>query len=406
MINKTINLLNYSFILLFFPSFVTGVFLPNLICGVFVVINLFFNFQILKNIFLKYSLPAYCFVFFYFLLLVSSIFSKYSIHSLESSALYFTYLIYCLSLIILFNNKRHFRKLFLICGLLTCLILSLDAFYEIARGSNILGFSSIDGRVAGLFGSRWVLGRYLIYILPVLIGIYFLEKNNFKNLNNLFYITVILTCLAILFSGERAALIMFYIYLFLLLLFFINKLSFIKIFPLLLLIVFLIFLPFIFPETSERIRDNFITYLTSNDYEKNPYLSMFVTSLKMFFENPFIGIGPNNFRYECSEPIYYVSKLSCSTHPHSTFFQILSEVGIFGFIAVYSVLMYFIYKSFLLIKSNILTYTTFGMYSLQCSVIIYLFPLMITGNFFLSWYGFIYYLPISLFILYSNKVRS
>ena len=67
MINKTINLLNYSFILLFFPSFVTGIFLPNLICGIFVFFNLFFNFQILKNIFLKYSLPAYCFVFLFLL---------------------------------------------------------------------------------------------------------------------------------------------------------------------------------------------------------------------------------------------------------------------------------------------------------------------------------------------------
>ena len=45
---------------------------------------------------------------------------------------------------------------------------------------NVLGYSSIDGRLAGLFDDRWVLGRYLIYILPILVGIYFLEFDNLK----------------------------------------------------------------------------------------------------------------------------------------------------------------------------------------------------------------------------------
>jgi len=163
-------------------------------------------------------------------------------------------------------------------------------------------------------------------------------------------------------------------------------------------------LPFLFFETSERIKDNFILYLTSNDYEKNQYLSMFVTSWKMFAENLYIGIGPNNFRYDCSEPIYYVSKWSCSTHPHSTFFQTLAELGIFSFLLVYLVFGYFVYKSIILVFSKIISHKSFGIYSLQCAIIIYLFPLMITGNFFLSWYGFIYYLPISLFMVYSSKI--
>ncbi len=405
MIDKSINLFNYIFILLFFPSFVTGVFLPNLLCGIFVFINLIFNFQNLKKLFFKYIIPSYCFVFFYILILISSIFSNHTIHSLESSVLYFTYLVYCLSLIVLFTEKEEFRKLFFLCGILTCLFLSIDAIYEIFNGSNLLGFSSIDGRIAGLFGSRWLLGRYLIYILPVLIGIFYLEKHILNNYKNLFLITIILTSIVIIFSGERAALLMFFIYLFLILIFFLNKLPKFKIFQFLFVMIFLMTLPFLFSETSERIQDNFLLYLTSNDYEKNQYLSMFVTSWKMFAENLLIGIGPNNFRYDCSDPIFYVSKWSCSTHPHSTFFQLLAEVGILGFIIVYSVLSYFLYKSMILILSKSKSHKLFGIYSLQCAIIIYLFPLMITGNFFLSWYGFIYYLPISLYMVYSSTYK-
>ena len=127
---KIINSFSYFFIILFFPSFVTGVFLPNLVCGIFACMSIIFNFQNLKELFFKYLYPSLCFIFFYILILISSILSNYSIHSLESSALYFTYLIYILSLIILFKNKEEFRKLFFICGVLTCFILSIDAFYE------------------------------------------------------------------------------------------------------------------------------------------------------------------------------------------------------------------------------------------------------------------------------------
>lgn len=405
MINKLLYFSNYLFIFLFFPSFITGVFMPNLVCVTFVTLNLIFNFDKLKKIFLNNLYPFYFFLFFYFIIVASSVFSNQSLHSLESSFFYFLYYIYCLSLIILFSNSINFRALFFLCGILTCLILSLDAIYELFNGTNTLGFSSIEGRIAGLFSSRWVLGRYLVYILPILIGIYFLENEKLKRYRNLFFITVLLTSIVILFSGERAAFIMFFIYLFLLLSFFINKLSVIKILQIISLLIILFCFPFLFSETSERLRDNFIIYLTSNNYEQNQYLSMFVTSWKMFIENPIIGIGPNNFRYLCSDPIYYVSKWSCSTHPHSITFQLLAETGIIGFFTVYSLFAYFLYKSFKLLRSNFFSHTTFGMFSLQCSLIIYLFPLMITGNFFLSWYGFIYFLPISLFIVYSNRVK-
>ena len=172
------------------------------------------------------------------------------------------------------------------------------------------------------------------------------------------------------------------------------------------MIIFLTILfvsPFLFSESSERIKDNLILYLTSNDFEKNPYLSMFLSSWKMFIDNPILGVGPNNFRFLCSDSSYIVSVRSCSTHPHSITFQILAEIGIFGFIAVFSVFSYFFYKSFILASLKYYSNKALGFYSLQCSVLLYLFPFMITGNFFLSWYGFIFYLPIGLYMVYLRN---
>ena len=50
----------------------------------------------------------------------------------------------------------------------------------------------------------------------------------------------------------------------------------------------------------------------------------------MFKDKPILGHGPKSFREKCSQLDYY-SVRSCSTHPHNTFIQLLSETGIIGF---------------------------------------------------------------------------
>ena len=52
----------------------------------------------------------------------------------------------------------------------------------------------------------------------------------------------------------------------------------------------------------------------------------------MFFHNPLIGIGPNNFRQLCAEKDYGIyEERGCSTHPHHILSQVLAELGIIGF---------------------------------------------------------------------------
>lgn len=403
MVNKSLYYFNIIFIILFFPSFVTGIFLPNLICGLFIVINCIFNFEKIKNLFLEYYKLSFLFSSFCVLIILSSIFSKNINHSLETSLLYFLFSIYTLSILLLFIENIKFRKIFFLCGITTCIILSIDAFYELYSGTNILGYSSIEGRIAGLFGERWLIGRYLVYILPVIVGLYFLDIEYLKNYRLIFYFTIILVSIIIIFSGERAAFLMLVIYSFMLLVFFLKKLPITKLLIMIIFLTVLFVSPFLFSESSERIKDNLILYLTSNDFEKNPYLSMFLTSWKMFIDNPILGVGPNNFRFLCSDTSYVVSVRSCSTHPHSITFQILAEIGILGFIGVFSVFSYFFYKSFILASLKYYSNKALGFYSLQCSVLLYLFPFMITGNFFLSWYGFIFYLPIGLYMVYLRN---
>ena len=62
----------------------------------------------------------------------------------------------------------------------------------------------------------------------------------------------------------------------------------------------------------------------------------------MFLNHPINGIGPNLFRFICHKEKYHTGireidgldtpDKACSTHPHNTYMQILSETGIIGFL--------------------------------------------------------------------------
>ncbi len=407
MSNKILNSFNVLFIILYFPSLVSSVFVSNLLYFFFILINLIFNFNLLKNLFFEYKILSYLFITFYLILVLSSLSSLYIIHSLQTSLLYITFIIYIFSLIILFRDKRSYRVLFYFCGIFVMFILSVDAFYELINGKNIFGNSAFDGRIAGLFGDRWVIGRYLAFILPILISLYLIEFNKFSNVIKIISsITFFLSITIVFFSGERAAFIGMLMYLTLLILYLIRKISLKKIFLLSTILISLVLTPFLFSDTNKRLQDNFIKYISSTDMSENQYLAMYATSFKIFKDNPIIGSGPNNFRKLCSNDKYYISKYSCSTHPHNIHIQLLAEVGFLGFMFIYSIFLYFLIKLFYLIKSKSINYKSFGLYSLQCSIIIYLWPIMVSGNFFLSWYGILFYLPISIFLLYTKNKET
>lgn len=405
--NTFLNYFNIFFIVVFFPSFVTGVFLPNFIYFLFILINILFNLQKIKLLIFSYKNISIMFIIFYLLLLTSSLLSNYIIHSLNSSLLYFTYIIYVAAIIILFFEKKFYRILFLICGVISFLIISLDGLYELVNDENLLGYYAFEGRIAGLFNERWVVGRYLTFFLPILFGVFLIEINSFNKTFKLFSIsTFLLSILVVFFSGERAAFLSMILYLVFLIFYFIRKISFSKIIASTIFLIIFVITPFTFSETNKRLQDNFIKYLTNYDVNENQYYAMGSTAFKIFIDNPLIGAGPNNFRYSCSEDVYNISKYSCSTHPHNIPIQLLSETGILSFLIFYSVFIYFLIKSVILIKEKKLNNFSLGIYSIQCSIIIYFWPIMISGNFFLSWYGFIFYLPIGMYLMYIKENKT
>ena len=59
--------------------------------------------------------------------------------------------------------------------------------------------------------------------------------------------------------------------------------------------------------------------------------SKYVTALKIYKDNKIFGSGTKTFRHLCERPEYHTPPLGCSTHPHNTYIQLLSETGLIGF---------------------------------------------------------------------------
>ena len=158
------------------------------------------------------------------------------------------------------------------------------------------------------------------------------------------------------------------------------------------------------------LKDNNGINLRYYSYEHE---NLVYTSIKIFQENFLIGSGVKSFQLACfdlkKDKLKQIdknkrqNKLVCSTHPHSTYFQILSDIGFFGFIFALYILYYiisifskFAFKIYKNDKINI------SYYFLNVGILVSIFPLIPSGNIFNNWISLILFYLLG-FWLYLKK---
>jgi len=139
------------------------------------------------------------------------------------------------------------------------------------------------------------------------------------------------------------------------------------------------------------------------NYYYNNNLSGTITSLFQvgdFFVNPGAPLG--TLELDNHEP-QQIKNNGCTTHPHNFTLQLLSEIGIIGFVYIIVIYIYFVFK---LIKICIFRVFKPKMIHNPLEIIIIasfvaiLFPLFPNGNFFNNWISMISYFLVP-FYLYS-----
>ena len=394
---------------------VTGPFLSDLALS---LVSIFFLFEIIKLKKFEYFNNKFFifFLVFYIYLIINSIFQNQNIDSFRISITYFRFGVFCLAVVYLLDHDINILKKLYYVFLLIFSILVFDGFYQFLSGKNILGYILNPGpRVSSFFHEELILGSYLSRLFPIFFGlmVYFyseIKKSTYYYSLCLFIFSEILIYL----SGERAA--FFYMNLSsIFILMFISKFRKIRLIVMSLSLIFIIVISYSFPSTKARVIDQTIKQmnLSSGKVDKVLIFSeqhddIIRTALKIAKDNVFFGVGVKNFRHFCSYDDYEISIYSCNNHPHNTYVQLLSELGLFGLFfglfLLYVLSKFTIIHFFRLFKKNY--YFDDFQICLISAILITLWPFVPTGNFFNNWLSIIYYFPVGILLWSLNKNKK
>ena len=414
-------------------SLAISIFIADFLASIASIILIFF-FLSKKNIifFKKLKKEIIFFSVLYFLIILSLIFSNYKEESFLASFFYFRYFLLSLSIYYLLKKYDFYFKILFYSVLISLGIVLFDSYFQQIIGYNLLGYPKTgtlqrDALIylTGFFDEEKKLGSYIVRFLPLILSLLLFYKPKI-----LFYkefLVLILTGIIIFLSSERTALfLLFVIY------FFYFLISNRKIFFLVtVLISFIIlfnysansklaykYIDFTLHQTglinlfkNEKVSnykasemDPFVRYY-SEEHENLSY-----TGLKIFQNNYFFGSGVKTFFHECENiKKKFVkkenkrnNKLVCSTHPHNTYVQILSEIGIFGFILIAYLFIKILINNIKIIFKKNKTNLDNVYFFINLSIIVNILPFIPSGSFFNNWMSLVIFFPLG-FWLYINE---
>ena len=393
----------FSLILLFPIFLITGNFLINFFY-IFISILAVLNFNQNKDFFK--SNIFYLLIFFLIYLSINLIFSV-NFYNSYPRVIKFLLIIFFVKEIFNFNNEEaNFEKIMKFWSVLF-FIITIDVIFEIIFGFNTFGFESYQpGRIASFFGDELVVGTF--YHFFSLITLSYLIKNKYSNL--LIISVIILIICTSFMIGERANFIkLFFSILFIS--FLILEINFIKKTGVILLTLLTIGSIFYL---NDNIKSRYYKQV-GNIYSIDGFKKNFKESLygahqnaayKIFKDNILFGVGLKNFREESKKKIYENPDYKKTdgrqaTHPHQVHLELLSELGLVGYISFFILIFFsiiFSYKNYLIYKNPY-----------QLSSLIYiiscLIPIIPSGSIFSTFFGGIFWFSFGLMISFNKKLK-
>jgi len=405
-LNKIIQIFIY-----FIPLFlIFSIFVADLLV---LLIALFFLTNQLLNKNYKVFINKY-FVFFFIFwnyLIVNALFSYDLNLSLSRALPYIRFGLLFLAIShyaqdIKFQNK--YFKFILLISIVIC----FDGLIQFFLGYNLIGYSANHvSRISSFFNEELVLGRFLLSTYPLfLISVFYMKSN--KIIANQFFqiFLLVLYSFTIYLSGERTAFFNFLLFNSLLIIIIFNKKLIKKI------IIFLCIFIICILTSSLHNKNILERYLSTKSIFHSDKITVFSqthenhykTAYKIFKDNKIFGSGIKTFRHVCKKPKYHPE--GCATHPHNIFMQFLSELGLIGALFYFIAFSYFIISLLRLLIKKIY-YKKFNQKNsieaiLIISMIVTLWPLSPSGNYFNNWLSILNILPFGFLIFYEKSLKN
>ena len=342
---------------------------------------------------------------------------------LIKSVLFFRFFVLLLIIYLLSElNIINFRYFFLSAAF-AALLISIDIIYQYTFGFNIIGLESYGYHNTSFLGDELIAGGFVqnFSFFSILFLSYILR--NYNNYSRIVLIGIVICTLGvgIMVSGNRMALILFILGLFLVY-FFNKKLKNIVLINSIILFIALgsiLNLPALM--TAEKASDiSFDNKLQKNFYSLKVNVEGIVVGLferittnesiillkekKLFINHPnesaghtrliFTGIetwklhktfgnGIKSFREDCKRIIIEQQRGVCSNHPHNYYLEILTDLGIVGFVFVMAIALMFIVfvvKNYRFLSGNNLA--NLFLLGATTSLFLEVFPIKTSGSIF------------------------
>ena len=403
-----INLLIVSII----PFLILGPFLPDLIVS---TSALFFLYNALKNNDFYYfkKKPFIIFLLFCVISTICSLEAEDISLSIKSSLFYFRIGVFSCFIWYLIDKNKSILTYFYYAINLCFSALVIDGYFQYFNGENLFGSKISYNRVSSFFVDELIMGSYLSRLFPLLFALFIIKQKKMKFEVYFIGLLFILIDVLIFMSGERSA--FFFLNLstvFIIIL--IKEYQKFRLVTFIIAIVCVIVLSLNSPHLSNRMFKAPAENIGIINSEKETTIltpahdGLIRTAFKMFKDKPLLGHGPKMFRKICKDEKYAVGTISCGTHPHNFYVQLLAETGIVGFLFLFIALSYVSYSALSQLKSIIfkkIRPLTDYQVCLLAGILISVWPLSPNGNFFHNWLMIAYSLPVGFYLqsIYSKK---
>lgn len=357
----------------------------------------------------------------YFFLIMNYFLNIYRDPDFSRSFFFIRFVFYVISLSY-FLNKDYInsKKIFLYWGIIT-LIICIDLQVQNILGKNIFGFESIKQgnlvRLGGFLNDELKISYLINSFFVISLGSYFFyNKNNNKNFLILVLVFILIVLFSVYSTAERANFLCLLLFIFSFFIFSKYRLYFLSTIIILIPIIFINISYFISNEKTKRMFIDNVELIIKNIsfnakrnsnflYKENHYFSHYSTAWQIAKDYPLTGVGLKNFRNFCNKKIYkekvYPSfrNRNCSTHPHNLFFEIISELGFFGFIVFVSIFGYFFYVSI----KNSFKFKNIFLFGNTIFLMTYFIPLLPRGSFFSNWNAMLFWTVFAISVYLINK---
>ena len=352
----------------------------------------------------------FIFCLFFFYIFLNSIFNTKNISDSLKSISLIRFAILILLPILITKDLNKNLLLFLVTAVL---VFNADLFYQFLSGKNILGYKSNEeySRYAGFFKNELIAGSYLFFIFFTLLLLY-----NFFNFKKFLFIIILITYIGVYISGDRQPFLSLNLgILILATLHFKETIKYIiqkKIYFLVFFLILLIFFSQNKINFLTKKYSNVIEYAQKVDIKETNYYYHYSKAYLIFKSHFFFGSGYKSFRYECSNSTYNdLEKKNldkrhfdgCTTHPHNFYLELLSELGIVGFLI-------FIFLFFNLLKICITNIRNNCKQKNQYKILLaflisYFFPFKPTGSIYTNFSLIMFFFIITFFFIIKKNLN-